>query len=475
MRASGQIQTLGIKNTHMLDEEAKKQIAEIWDNHVIANKSGFEKEGGLINNIDDSRLYAIEVVKIIIHNFMKGDFNIHDFKTSLDSYNKHNNLWGFTAKLGQMYFNQIIQANENNIEKLTTLLKDAITEPKNLRDALSKIESLEKLTAGIYTKSKDKHNAPYPGAVGYFLSYFWQIHNNQKWPILYPSLINSYNEMGIWKEHKTQKDTYEFYYNLTGDLREVIKSATGTEVNNWDVEHAFWNYKNKPKPVPVSVPAKAEAQYSASPEIKPVKETEIIIEEQEPATLLSSESFDIREYLIPRLSRLLDMDTQETSAAPRNVPYEQLVAESFSQLGFEVKTLEQGRRKNPFAIMRFREENIAFIIDAKASSHEYFEQNDDRVIKEYIKDQCKALKMEGYKKIGFMVVCSSFQPDQNEFINFITWNTSIKKVTLLTSEALLYLLAFKNRNKLNLMNVVEKIIGLGHLVTGKNVAAEIEK
>ena len=449
----------------MLDEEAKKQIAEIWDNHVIANNNGFDKEGAPVNNIDDSRLYAIEVVKIIIHNFMKGDFNIYDFKTSLDSYNKHNNLWGFTAKLGQMFFNQIIQANETNIEKLSTLLKDAISEPKNLRDALSKIESLEKLTSGIYNKSKDKHNAPYPGAVGYFLSYFWQIHNHEKWPILYTSLINSFQEMGVWKEHKSQKDIYEFYYNLTGDLKDVIKTSTGIEVSNWDVEHAFWNYKHKPKPVPVSIPAKSETQYSASTEVKAVNEVK-------DAEVLIPEMLDVREYVIPRIGRLLETEIQP-EAAPGDIPYEQLVAESFAQLDFDVKVLEQGRRKNAYAIMRFREENIAFIIDAKASSKVYFEQNDDRVIKEYVNEQCKLLRNEGFSKIGFIIVCHSFEPQQQDFIHFITWNTEIKKLTMLTSEALLYLIAYKNKNRRNLLSMIEKITGFSHLVTMQNIAEEL--
>ena len=453
---------IGKKIAPMLDEEAKKQIAEIWDSYVTANQNGFDKEGALVNNIDDSRLYAIEVVKIIIHNFMKGDFNIYDFKTSLDSYNKHNNLWGFTAKLGQMYFNQLIQANENTIEKLTNLLKEAITEPRNLKDAVSKVESLEKLTTSIYNKSRDKHNAPYPGAVGYFLSYFWQIHNHQKWPILYGSLVNSYNEIGIWKEHKTQKETYEFYCNLTNDIKEVIRTHTGKEVSNWDIEHAFWNYKPKAKAVPVSVPAKPEVQSSVA--VETVSE----VKEETKAEPLSDGMADMKEYIIPRLARLLEGETG-------GALYEQLVAESFDQMGFEVKILEQGRRREPYAIIKFREENIAFILDAKDSSQEYFQQNDERVIKEYIKEQSKLLRNEGYKKIGFILVCRSFSSDEREFVNYLIWNTNVKKVIMFTSEALLYTLAYRNRNRLSVAGMIEKMIAFSHMVSGSTIAGELGK
>jgi hypothetical protein len=456
---------LQVKKHEMLDEEAKKQIAEIWDNYVILHKSNLDAEAAQVNNIDDSRLYAIEVVKIIIHNFMKGDFNVYDFKTSLDSYNKHNNLWGFTGKLGQMYFNQLIQVNEQNIDKLTTLLKDAISEPKNLRDALSKIESLEKLTSGIYNKSKDKHNAPYPGAVGYFLSYFWQIHNHQKWPILYASLINSFNEIGIWKEHKTQKETYEFYYNLTGDIREALQGISGAEISNWDIEHTFWNYKNKPKSVPVNTAAKAQGQSSSSTTVVPVREVK--------DEAVFSEAFDIREYLIPRLSRLLDKDDTQEASTPQKLSYEQLVAESFSHLDFEVKVLDQDKRKKPYAVLQFREENIAFILDAMASNDDYFGQNDERLVKEYVQDECRNLRNQGYKQIGFIAVCHTFEPAQKEFANYITWNTDIRKVTLMTSEALLYLVAYKAKNRSSMMTMVEKIANFSPVITTDNVAEEL--
>ena len=181
----------------MSEAHLRSQILEVWNEHVLTVNSEKNSEGRAGNNIDDSRTYAIEVVKIIIHNFMKGDFDVNDFRTALDSYNKHNNLWGFTAKLGQMYFNQMIKHNENSLDKLQTTLKELITEPKNLRDALLKIDTLEKMTIAIYTKAKDKHNAPYPGAVGFFLSYFWQIKNHKKWPILYSNLISSFNPEDI--------------------------------------------------------------------------------------------------------------------------------------------------------------------------------------------------------------------------------------------------------------------------------------
>mgnify|MGYP000952305965 CR=1 FL=1 len=62
----------------------------------------------------------------------------------------------------------------------------------------------------------------------------------------------------------------------------------------------------------------------------------------------------------------------------------------------------------------------------------------------------------------------------DNFINEITWNTEIKRFILLTSEALLYLLAFKTKNKLSLASIIESIVGFGNPVTFQNILDEFD-
>ena len=230
----------------MISENVKKQIEAIWDNYISANKTVLDTKGNVINNIDESRIKAIEEIKLIVSNFLKGNINVYEFKTTLDSYNKRNNLWGFTATKGQMFFNQLTKNNEQSIDKLTALLKEVIAEPKDLKDALNKIESLEKFCSIIFTKAKDKRKAPNPGSVGYFLSYFWQVHNYQKWPVVYTSLTNAFKELNIWSEHQTQKEDYEYFYNLNEEIKAILKTHTKRDISNWDAEHSFWNFTGKP-------------------------------------------------------------------------------------------------------------------------------------------------------------------------------------------------------------------------------------
>ena len=452
----------------MFNEKLKKQILEVWNNYVSTVRTEKDEEGNPVNKIDDSRLYAIEVVKIIINNFLKGDFNVQEFKNALDSYNKHNNLWGFSAKYGQLYFNQLIKANEGNLEKLDLMLKDLITEPKNLRDALSKIDTLEKFTLSIYSKSKDKHNAPYPGAVGYFLSYFWQMYNHQKWPILYSTLLASFKELGVWEDFKTQKETYENYYRVYNEIKDTVEDTSTKIITFWEIEHAFWNYRNKPVNEPYLAPKNDQQpvpQAQTGAEVAQVPET--VVQHN------SGEPIDIRDYVIPKLSRFLDSDATAERSSDGAPDFGHLVSEAFAQLDFKVEIRDANTAYGPFAILKLREENIAFIVDAAEDNQQYFEK-DKRMVKSYVGDYCLDLKKEGYKKVGYFVVSNRFDGQYQDYVSYIQWHTDIKKMTLISAEALLYLLAYKIKHRIALPELMEKVSGFPIVLTAQNIALELD-
>ena len=167
-------------------------------------------------------------------------------------------------------------------------------------------------------------------------------------------------------------------------------------------------------------------------------------------------------------------NASDKSFTKKGYEFEKIVAEVFEQLDFEVESLGQGTGRNPDAIIKFREENTAFLVDAKAYNSGYSLGTDDRAIREYINHYCPKLQKSGYKKIGFIIVSNEFKTNFDNFINEITWDTDIKRFILLTSEALLYLLAFKTKNKLSLANIIESIIGFGNPVTAKNIIDEFD-
>jgi hypothetical protein len=443
----------------MIPENIKKQIITIWESYISSDRVVQDVKGNILYELDEDRLKAIEEIKQIIEDFFEEAIDIHEFKTDLDSYNKQNNLWGFTAVKGQMFFNQLVRTADENIEKLTNLIKETIKEPKNLQDALNKIESLEKYCEAIFSRAKDKRKAPNPKSVGYFLSYFWQIYNHQKWPILYSSIIVSFTDLGLWKESASQKEAYEIFYNLNEEVKAILKQHSGKEISNWDAEHSFWNFRKvtstggmKILKKETSTTPKADIQQSSF-----------------------APNFELKDYLIPRVARLVELgnDTQKSGSAKGN-EFEKMVAEVFKLLDFEVEILGQGSGRNPDAIIKFREGNTAFIVDAKAYGSGYSLGLDDRAIKEYINYYCPKLIKDGYKKIGFIIVSNSFKTNLEGFINEITWNTDIKRFILLTSEALLYLLAYKTKDKYGVSAIIESLIGFGNIVTSQNIIEEFE-
>ncbi|MTI39685.1 hypothetical protein E1140_09285, partial [Fulvivirga lutimaris] len=268
---------------------------------------------------------------------------------------------------------------------------------------------------------------------------------------MYTSQIASYVELGLWVDQKNQVDTYKSFYELTDQIKLILSKYTSRNIDYWATEHAFWNYKGNP---------------NQKQEIKQDVVATKHIEQEKKITL--NASFDLEDYIIPKVARLKDIGSNnEKSASSKGSEFEKVVAEVFNLLDFEVEALGQGTGRNPDAIIKYREENTAFIVDAKAYSGGYSLGVDDRAIKEYINHYCPKLIKQGYKRIGFIIVSNSFKSNFDSFINDITWNSDIRRFILLESEALLYLLAYKTKDKHSLSVLIEKLIGFANPITAQ--------
>ena len=161
----------------MIEPKKVKEIKQIWDNYIKSDRIVLDTKGNELTKIDESRKQAIVQLKKFIQQFVSKEIDIYEFKTTIDSFNKRNNLWGFTATKGQMFFNQLVKINESKIDEFSKLLRKVISKPTNLKNALEKIEELEEVCLITYNKAKDRRKVPNPGSVSYFLSYFWQVHD----------------------------------------------------------------------------------------------------------------------------------------------------------------------------------------------------------------------------------------------------------------------------------------------------------
>ena len=108
-------------------------------------------------------------------------------------------------------------------------------------------------------------------------------------------------------------------------------------------------------------------------------------------------SFELYDYIPPIISDLIEAGKEKNkTSSKKGVYYEKKVALAFEMLDFNVEGFGQGTGREPDAIVTYRKENIAFIIDAKVRPNGYSIGTDDRKIKEYISNHLNNLMKEGY-------------------------------------------------------------------------------
>jgi hypothetical protein len=342
------------------------------------------------------------------------------------------------------------------------LLKQCIKIPRNLPDALQKIEVLEEYVMAIFKKAPDKRKAPNPRSIGYFLSYFWQIHNHKEWPVMYSSLIESFADLGLWQASSSQNEAYSEFYQLNEEIKQILSAHKGSPVLNWEAEHAFWSLKRRTPDV------KIEPTPTSAIQPEPIKETQV--------SALAEASFDIYDYLPRLVTNLIELGAdRESTGSAKGSKYEKAVCEVFKLLGFTIESLGQGSGREPDLIAIHKEDNVAFIVDAKAYAQGYMlNAADDRAIREYINYYCPKLKREGIQRIGFIIVSNSFKAAFDDFSNDITWRTDIKRFILLRSDALLHLLAYRNKDQKSLSEIVEVMISFGPVISAQDIIQQFD-
>lgn len=437
-----------------LSNKQKDELMKFWKSY---EKSGFrvqDLKGNEFTSDEFSKLRNESIVEIkkLIRNYLSKKDELKVFKSALDSYNKRHNYWGFAAMKGQMFFNQLWNSSEGDHKILDEKLKEVITQPKDINEALEKIDSLEQLVLKLSNKIEDRRKAPKAGSVAYFLSYFWQIEDSDKFPIFYTSLLDSLSDLGLWPEFERQSEAYAYFFNLMNGIKSFLESQTKSSLHHWDVEHCFWKDRTDSGANSPAQPAKGnEAQ---------VTEKEALVTKSPVEKSIST----IYDYIPPIVSDLIEAGAMKgDTRAVKGVTYEKKIATMFRMLDFEVDKLGQGKGREPDGIITYRQENIAFIYDAKVRENGYSIGVDDRAIKEYIEQYHNQLDKKGYKKIGFLIISSEFNGNAEETIDELTIETPIKRIALVKSEALLHLLSHKLSSGISTSEIAKFLLQNGIL------------
>jgi hypothetical protein len=400
---------------------------------------------------DEKRIEVMKDLKKLITDFQKDSIHLDVFKIKVDGINKKNRLWGFRGMSGQMFFNIIynLAQSKKQTDKLNKLLKNCIKLPKDLNEAKEKIISMNNFINELGKDVHDKRSAPRNKSSLYFLSYFWQIQNETKFPVFYFSNEKVLLEYNILTTDPNLDEYYERYYRIMLFIKDLSKSMIKKEVSLWFIEHVLWYHYN------------TQMTIVENPKIP--KKSKIIEESSE---------LDFIPMMLQDFHKIAMNDKnilESYSAKNKDIvtEFENKCYVLFTMLGYKSIQLGQGSGREPDGIALSEEHHYAIIYDAKIRTEkEYTIGTEDRKIKEYIQKYMPKLKKRGFDKIYYLIISSGFRDSYEDIIQKLRLETGINSVSFISAENLLLILSKKLRNPtVDLgLDFLQKIFSIGDVI-----------
>ncbi|WP_160134458.1 hypothetical protein [Halococcus salsus] len=415
----------------------ERQITRVWD--AFAD-TGFVyvSESGDRHNLSEGRKEREERLPIrqkLLQAFLDGETDIMEFKRKMASEVGRHKLWGFSGFSGQMFFNTLVSSADLDDADLDELLREVFTAPNDKASAASKIRKLERYVKRLRSQIDDLNSAPSAGFIPYFVSYFWQLQDPNKYQIYYKSIRRAFSDLAIWDPSDNLAEDYVEFWDLNEEIRELIESYSNEEVHLWTIERMclFWLNRDE-----VSDGATDEDGGNSSSGA-----TEIVEANSFPDS-----------YIPPIVSILPDLaqNTEEMknigSETGRAVEtlFEDRLAKCLRMLGYTVEERGQGSGRNPDGIARARRHNYAIIYDAKVRQDGYrFATNDERQFRDYIDAEVGRLQSQGFRNVYFTVFSSFYDADRPDAVRRLKIETEIQEVRLIETNALLDILETRLR------------------------------
>ncbi|MFC7027852.1 hypothetical protein ACFQH8_10855 [Halomicroarcula sp. GCM10025710] len=142
-----------------------------------------------------------------------------------------------------MFFNMLESASEVDEEtEPSTILREVLTPPEDHDTARSCLQDLVEYVNQLRSALDEGQSAPAVGHVPYFVSYFWQLHDPDTYPIYYTSMRDALANLEIWTPSGDHPNDYVEFWELNEEIRDVLESHTGEQIHLWDIERLclFW-------------------------------------------------------------------------------------------------------------------------------------------------------------------------------------------------------------------------------------------
>ncbi|MCT9094649.1 hypothetical protein [Haloarchaeobius sp. HME9146] len=405
-----------------------QQLQRAWEEFEANDFRMKDSQGEVVTmaEADERRNERLVVLNELIDDFIRGELPLDEFKSAIDSQNKRFPYWGFKGMNGMMFFNMIYSsAGESREDELTSLLQKAIQPPEDRTEAKEKIRSIEGFVERLRNEADDLRKVPRPGSIPYFISYFWQIRDPERYPIYYTSMVNALSDLAIWEPNDDIAESYGKFWELNEEMREAIEGYTDRDVDLWTVEHVFWYWQNRDE---------FEDERVAKPDVLQTLPDSYIPPIVSILPELGSNTEEIEEL------------AEETGNAVETL-FENRLAKALRMIGFEVEERGQGMGRNPDGIAISQRHSYAIIYDAKVRRDGYtINTGDERQFQDYINREVPTLRNQGLRNVYFAVFTGEFSDESREAIRTLKISTDVQEVRLIEADTLLALLENRLRD-----------------------------
>ncbi len=384
---------------------------------------------------DGKRVETIrEKLKPLVQGFLNRTIPLEEFKSKVDSLNKHHEYWGFKGVKGQMFFNMLFNRAEDSTE-LAEELKSAVNLPPNEDIARSRIRTFSSYVKRIgdeYVEAGGpKQGRPRTSSVPYFLSYFWQIQNHLVWPVFYTNSVNTMLDLNLWTPSEDLAADYVLFKHLQEELASLFSEHSKMKFSLYKVEHVFWFKGGNPfggdKPLRKEGSAIGETAVSTLPEsyVPPVV------------------------AILPKMAENDDKLAEVAKASGTSLEraFEKHIDAALTILGFEARLMGQGKGRVPDGLALEMDHSYGIIWDAKIRVSGYSMGTDDRTIREYIVTQSRELRRRrSLRNIYYLIVSSGFADDWEDAVRSLKMETEISEVCLAEAGAIVAMVDAKLRD-----------------------------
>jgi len=407
-----------------------QQLTRVWDAFEENGYRMQDSQGDIVDmeTADERRRDRLPRLRELMDEFLDEDMALGDFKSEIDGQNKRFPYWGFKGMNGMMFFNMLYSsAGEGRRDELTDLLRNLIQSPEDESAAKEKIRTLEGFVERLRNEVDDLRKAPRPGSIPYFLSYFWQVHNPDRYPIYYTSMVNALSDLALWEPKDDLADSYAEFWELNEEMRESLVDYTGRDVHLWTVEHVFWYWQQRDEFDEDDDDESEETTHQTLPDSYTPPIVSILPD-------LADNTEEMEEL------------AEETGNAVETL-FENRLAKCLRMIGFEVEELGQGMGRNPDGVAKDRMHNYAIIYDAKVRGNGYsINTGDERQFQDYINREVPTLRNQGFRNIYFAVISGTISDESQEAVRTLKITTDIQEVRLVEADALLALLENRLRD-----------------------------